>query len=28
VPPAEQVPTTSTTVMDGPSTTPTITNQE
>jgi hypothetical protein len=28
VPPAEHVPTTSTTVMDGPSTTPTTTNQE
>jgi hypothetical protein len=27
VPPAEHVPTTSTTVMDGPSTTPTTTNQ-
>jgi hypothetical protein len=28
VPPAEHVPTTSTTVMDGPSPTPTMTNQE
>jgi hypothetical protein len=28
VPPAEHVPTSSTTVMDGPSTTPTTTNQE
>jgi hypothetical protein len=28
VPPAEHVPTTSSTVMDGPSTTPTTTNQE
>jgi hypothetical protein len=28
VPPAEHVPTTSTTVVDGPSPTPTMTNQE
>jgi hypothetical protein len=28
VPPAEHLPTTSTTVVDGPSTTPTKTNQE
>jgi hypothetical protein len=28
VPPAEHVPSTSTTVMDGPSPTPTTTNQE
>jgi hypothetical protein len=28
VPPAEHVPTTSTTVVDGPSPTPTTTNQE
>jgi hypothetical protein len=28
VPPAEHVPTTSTTVVDGPSPTPTMTNQD
>jgi hypothetical protein len=28
VPPAEHIPTTSTTMMDGPSATPTMTNQE